>query len=142
MRNRATWRRGFGLAQIMALLLVVLPTLAFIVTFLIDYWAVMRIDNNLKLITNIATARLNNFTDLSADPDDAALQNVLSSYCPYNTALSFTDSRVSDGPETGAITVTASYTYNGTYLKAKTAVARMSTYSYNDQNATINLVCK
>jgi hypothetical protein len=142
MRNRALWRHGFGLAQIMAVLLVVLPTIAFIITFLIDYWAVMRVDNNLKLITNMATSQFNNSTDLSSDPTDVQLRTTLSTFCPKNTAISFTGSRAGDANAKGVITVNASYTYNGTYLKNQTITAKMSTYSYHDQNATINLVCK
>lgn len=141
MRNRSGWRKGFGLAQIMALLLVVLPTMAFIVTFIIDYWAVMRIDNNMKLITHMATAKMNNQTDLSTAPVDAGLESVLSSYCPKSTTISLASSRVGDGNSSGIISVSASYTYNGTYLKNKTITANMLTYSYYDQNATINLVC-
>lgn len=141
MKNKRTWRRGFGLAQIMALLLVVLPTMAFIVTLLIDYWAVMRIDNNLKLMTNLATSKFNNSTDLSTNPSDANLQTILSSYCPKDTAVNLSASRAGDASAKGVISVTASYTYNGTYLKNKTMNATMVTYSYHDQNATINLVC-
>jgi hypothetical protein len=141
MKNKTTWRRGFGLAQIMAVLLVVLPTVAFIVTLLIDYWAVMRIDNNLKLMTNLATSKINNITDLSMSPSDAALETLLSSYCPKDTAISLAGSRAGDGSAAGIITVNASYTYNGTYLKDKTMTSTMVTYSYHDQNATINLVC-
>lgn len=141
MKNRASWRPGFGLAQIMALLIVVLPTIAFIITFLIDYWAVMRVDNNLKLVTNMATSQFNNYTDLSSSPTDAQLQTMLSSFCPKDSSISLVGSRVGDA-SAGVITVNASYTYNGTYLKNQTIVAKMSTYSYHDQNATINLVCK
>lgn len=141
MKNRRGWRKGFGLAQIMALLLVVLPVMAFIVTFLIDYWAVMRIDNNMKLVTNMATAKMNNLTNLSIAPVDAGLESVLSSYCPKNTSISLASSRVGDGNSSGVISVSASYTYNGTYLKNKTITANMVTYSYYDQNASIQLVC-
>ncbi|MBA3026447.1 MAG: hypothetical protein FP820_08560 [Sulfurimonas sp.] len=141
MKNNRTFRGGFGLAQIMALLLVVLPTVAFIVTLLIDYWAVMRIDNNLKLMTNLATSKMNNITDLSVSPSDAALETLLSSFCPNNKTVSLGGSRIGDGSAEGIITVNASYTHNGTYLKNKTMTSTMVTYSYHDQNATINLVC-
>lgn len=141
MKNKRTWKGGFGLAQIMAVLLVVLPTIAFIVTLLIDYWAIMRIDNNLKLMTSLATTKMNNITDLSFSPSDANLQNLLSSYCPKDTAVNLNASRIGDGSAEGIIIVNASYTYNGTYLKDKTMNATMVTYSYHDQNATINLVC-
>ncbi len=141
MNNRRDWRCGFGLAQIMAVLLVVLPTIAFIVTLLIDYWAVMRIDNNLKLMTSLATAKMNNITDLSSSPSDSSLQTLLSSYCPKDTAVTLSGSRVGDGTAKDIIIVNASYTYNGVYLKDKTMNATMVTYSYHEQNATISLVC-
>lgn len=113
MKNRAAWRRGFGLAQIMAILVVVLPTIAFIITFLIDYWAVMRIDNNLKLLTNMATSQFNNASDLSIDPSDIQLKTMLTSFCPKDASIDFVGSRAGDA-STGVITVNASYTYNGT----------------------------
>lgn len=142
MKSKSTWRNGFGLAQIMALLLVVLPTMAFIVTFLIDYWALMRIDNNLKLIANMATSRLNSVSDLSVGVDDSLLENTLSSFCPKGKKVDFTGSRKGDGAGKGYIEVSVNYTYNGTYLKDKNLVTKMTTYSYHDQNATIELSCK
>lgn len=142
MKSKRNWRNGFGLAQIMALLLVVLPTMAFIVTFLIDYWALMRVDNNLKLIANMATSRLNSVSDLSADVDDDLLEEKLSSFCPKDKKVGFAQSRKGDGSGKGYIEVSVSCTYNGTYLKDKNLVAKMTTYSYHDQNATIELSCK
>jgi hypothetical protein len=147
MKSRTTWRNGFGLAQIMALLLVVLPTMAFIVTFLLDYWALMRIDNNLKLIANMATSRLNGMSDLSVDvnaslPENQLLQDTLSSFCPNGKGVGFAGSRKGDGAGKGYIEVSVSYDYNGTYLKDKNLVTKMTTYSYHDQNATIELSCK
>jgi len=142
MKIKRSWRGGIALAEIMALLLLVLPTMAFIVTFLIDYWAVMRIDNNLKLITNMATSKLNSKTDLAADPDDALLEEKLSSFCPNGKEISFAGSRVGNGAGAGYIEVSVSCTYDGTYLKDKKLVAKMTTYSYHDQNATIELKCE
>lgn len=141
MRIKAKWRGGFGFAQIMALLLVVLPTVVFIITLLLEYWAVMRIDNNLKLMTHLATSKLNNVTDLSLDVEDAQLQSALSRYCPKETSVSLAGSRVADGAGADFISVSASYTYSGNYLKNKTITAKMETYSYHDQNGTIELVC-
>lgn len=141
MKSRALFRSGFGFSEIMALMLVVLPTVAFIITLLIDYWAVMRIDNNLKIIAHLASSKLNNMSDLASSPQDGDLQNLLSSYCPKGKVLTLANSRSGDGPMSGAIDVRVSYTYNGTYLKDKTMLATMVSYSYHDQNATIELVC-
>lgn len=142
MKSKPTWRNGFGLTQIMALLLIVLPTMAFIVTFLLDYWALMRVDNNLKLIANMATSRLNSVTDLSADLNDSLLEDKLSSFCPNGKKVNFTGSRKGNGAGKDYIELSVNYTYNGTYLKNKNLVTRMTTYSYHDQNATIELSCE
>ncbi|MBD3823596.1 MAG: hypothetical protein IE916_03710 [Epsilonproteobacteria bacterium] len=141
MKSRTCWRGGFGFTEIMALLLVVLPTIAFIITLLIDYWAVMRIDNNLKIIVHLASTKMDNMSDLSASPSDAALEKELSSYCPEGKKVTFAGARSGDGPMSGGIKVSASYRYSGSYLKDKEMLSSMVSYSYHDQNATIELVC-
>jgi len=139
-------RKGLAIAEIMALLLLVLPTMAFIMMFLIEYWAVMRVDNNLKLMTHLTTSKLNGLTDLSSIAaiiaDDtkgiSELTAQLDKYCPNGSVESYTRT---PGPGSNQIEIIAEYTYNGNYLTNKKLSSRMVTYSYNDQNATITIVC-
>lgn len=122
-----------GLSQIMATLLVVLPTMAFIVTFLLDYWSVMQADYKLKLLANQVAEVANNKTDISSfTAPDRGL-------CPNGTRLSF--STQSDGNGPAYIDITIVYNYNGTYLKNKNLSTSISTYSYHDQNMTITGTC-
>ena len=137
-------RKGLAIAEIMALLLLVLPTMAFIMMLLIEYWAVMRIDNNMKLMTNIVSSKLDGLEDLSStssiDGTDgiSELKTLLATYCPQGSVPSFTRT---EGPANGQIDVIAQYTYDGNYIKNKQLSSSMATYSYHDQNATIIIVC-
>ena len=129
-------RDAFGMGQIMATLLVVLPTMAFIVTFIIDYWSVMQADYKLKLIANQASQKADNAKDLRSSNftmDDKGL-------CPKGTTLTF--ATPSDSDESGRIDITINYTYNGPYLKNKQLSTAMHTYSYHDQNMSITGTCQ
>jgi hypothetical protein len=131
-----TMRKAFGMGQIMATLLVVLPTMAFIVTFLIDYWNLMQADYRLKLLVNQASQKADNMQDLRATQfsmDDNQL-------CPNATSLHF--GIPTDSNETGRIDITINYLYNGTYLKNKQLSTSMHTYSYHDQNMSITGTCQ
>jgi len=140
-------KNGFGLGQIMATLLVVLPTLAFLVTFMFDYWAVMQEDNKLKLMANMVSTELDDVEDLSLAGLNAYLQtseginlvSSLNSLCPTNTNIVFNTPRA-DAPA-GIISTTLSYHHVGRYFD-KVISTNMSTYSYHDQNATIDLICR
>ncbi len=133
MKTKKTWRNGLGLSQIMATLLVVLPTMAFIVTFLLDYWGVMQADYKLKLLSNQVAEVANNKTDISS------FTMVDRGLCPKGTALSFG----SQTPGGGAsyIDITIVYNYNGTYIKDKNLSTKISSYSYHDQNMSITGTC-
>ena len=134
MRTKKTWRRGMGLSQIMATLLVVLPTMAFMITIMIDYWAVMQADYKLKLLANQVAGVANNRTDISNfTMEDRGL-------CPGGTALSFSNQTDADGAT--YIDIVINYQYDGTYFKNKTLSTRVSTYSYNDQNMSILGTCQ
>lgn len=144
MKTRQGWRRGIGLAQIMALLLVVLPTMAFIVTLLLDYWTVMQADYRLKIIANLGSDHANGLTD-ARDFGDANTTLILldpvnsQNLCPNGTTLGVKTS-VNDAPS-GQINLYVQYTHNGPYLKNKTLSTSMLTYSYHDQNLTATLEC-
>jgi len=134
MKNNHRFRNAFGMGQIMATLLVVLPTIAFIVTFMIDYWSIMQEDYKLKLIVNQASQRADNLEDLtnfSMSADDL---------CPRGTSLVFTNQKDSDTK--GKIDIVIAYTHNGAYLKNKLLSTSMHTYSYHDQNMTITGTCQ
>lgn len=148
MRTKRGFRNAMGLAQIMATLLVVLPTLAFIVTILFDYWAVMQADHKLKLVANLtaeftlARSDLRTFTDglgVNALDYQSYLSRV-SGLCPGGTSIS--SIAVSDAPNFGEIAITAQYDYNGTYFKNKTLTAQMNVYSYQDLNGSIVVKCQ
>lgn len=148
MRNKRGFRGGFGFAQIMATLLVVLPTLAFMIVILFDYWSVMQADYRIKLVANltseyaIARANLRDFTNGSGGPatDYQAYLSRVNQLCPANTNITVT--KLTDAPNLGEVDVVVKYTYNGTYIKNKTLVTRMDAYSYQDQNASIEIICQ
>jgi len=138
MKNKRGFRKGdIGLAQIMAMLLVVLPTMAFIIALLTDYWAVMQADYKLKLIANSVSEVADNKQNLSGfTTSDNGL-------CPKGSTLSFSNpSFYSDANKTGFIDVTIRYLYNGTYFKNKMLTTTMHTYSYHDQNMSIVGTCQ
>ena len=143
MKTRQGWRRGIGLAQIMALLLVVLPTMAFIVTLLLDYWTVMQADYRLKIIANLGSDYANGITDARDFGDANTTLTLLDpvnskNLCPNGTTLGVKTS-ANDAPF-DQINLYVEYTHNGPYLN-KTLSTSMLTYSYHDQNLTATLEC-
>ncbi len=132
-----------GLGQIAAVLLIVLPTLAFSVTFLIAYWNVMQIDYKLKLIANMSADFYNSVENTATI--DKTLENKLLSnagkLCPKSTSLSVT--KLGNGPTSGVIDLYVEYTTPNTrYFGNKKMTTAMHTYSYNDQNLSVTLTCK
>lgn len=142
IRNRS-WRKGFGLGQIMATLLVVMPTLAFSVMFLFAYWNVMQIDYKLKLIANMAADFANSRTELRifGDAETIAFSTRASTLCPAGTALNF--SPITDGNAKDEISITVEYTTpaTDTYMASKKLSTNIQTYSYHEQNMSITLTC-
>ncbi len=143
MKTKQGWRKGIGLAQIMALLLVVLPTMVFIITLLLDYWTVMQADYKLKLIANLSSQYANgkeDVTDLS-DIDAQLISRVnAQNLCPNGKSLSLKSSNT-NGLE-GQIVLSVEYVHNGPYIQNKTIRTNMLTYSYHDQNLTAVFVCQ
>ena len=117
----------------MAMMLVVLPTMAFIVTFLLDYWGVMQADYKLKLLANQVAEVANNQTDISnfTMPDRGL--------CPNGATLSF--AAQDEGAAAGYIDIIIQYNYNGTYFTNKNISTSISSYSYHDQNMSITGTC-
>jgi hypothetical protein len=140
MKTKQRFRNAFGMGQIMAMLLVVLPTMAFILTLLIDYWSVMQEDYKLKLIANQTSMVLDSKQDLRAADLNTTLSNEINNICPKGTSLSF--SAPQNAPILGQISVTISYMHNGPYFKNKTLNTQMQTYSYHDQNISITGTCR
>ncbi len=140
MKNRRSFRNAFGMGQIMAMLLVVLPTLAFVITLMIDYWSVMQEDYKLKLIANQTSMVLDGKEDLRAADLNTTLTNEINNICPRGTTLSF--STPQDASTLGQISVTIAYVHNGPYFKNKTLNTQMQTYSYHDQNISITGTCQ
>ncbi|QOP42205.1 hypothetical protein [Sulfurimonas marina] len=144
MNNKRLFRNGsLGLPQIMATLLVVLPTLAFIVVILLDYWSAMQADYKLKLIANLTSDFLISREDLRDFSDSADYDNYLTrvnSLCPNQTNITFPTPV--NAANSGEIDVTVQYTYTGTYLKNKTITTQMNTYSYVDQNGSVVITCE
>lgn len=149
MSNKQGFRAGIGLAQIMATLLVVLPTLAFMIVILFDYWSVMQADYRIKLVANLASEfaiardNLRDFSDGKGGlaSDYAAFVERANKLCPGNTKLGL-DVGVHDAPNKGEVDITIKYIYNGTYLKNQVLQTRIDAYSYTDQNMSVGLICK
>jgi len=139
MKNKQGWRKGLGLSQIMATLLVVLPTMAFIVTFIIDYWSLMQADYKLKLIANMGAEYYNSKVDITDVNEDATFLGSAGGICPNGTTLSLKSSAAGD--TAGQISLTVEYLHDGPYLKNKTVTTSMLTYSYHDQNLSATLQC-
>lgn len=144
MKNKQGWRKGLGLAQIMATLLVVLPTIAFMITLIFEYWAIMQADYKLKLIANLASDYVNakedttDWTDLNTKFLDPVNTKQL---CPGSSSLSVKAS-ANDQPA-GQIDITVEYLFSGAvYISDKTISTGMITYSYHDQNLSATLECK
>ena len=138
--NRSkSWRNGLGLSQIMATLLVVLPTLAFMITLLIEYWSVMQADYRLKLVANIASDYSNQLQD-SSTFDLNAFSDAADDLCPGASKIK-EDSKTNNS-KSGQISIKVDYTFNGTYFKNKTLTTSIYTYSFNDQNMSITLKCE
>jgi len=141
MKTKHSFRNGFGMGQIMAMLLVVLPTLAFIITLMIDYWSVMQEDYKLKLIANRTSTILDSEQDLrKADLNTSLNIAVGDSLCPRGTVISF--DAPSDAATLGQVTVIIQYLHNGPYFKNKILNTQMQTYSYHDQNISITGTCQ
>lgn len=143
MRTKKSWKNAMGLGQIMAMLLVVLPTIAFGVTFILAYWNVMQIDNRLKLIANLSSEFTNYREDLRdfSDEESDNFKTRASSLCPGGQAIEFTS--INDGAAKGEISITVVYVTPSTdhYFTNQTISTNMQIYSYKDQNMSATLTC-
>ncbi len=131
---------GFG--QIMATLLVVIPTLVFSVTFLLSYWNVMQIDYKLKLIANMAADYANEQEDINNFSDgNASYISSVSKLCPGGNTIIV--GPLADNNDTGIISITVDYTTPATdnYLASEHIRTNIQTYSYHDQNMSVTLTC-
>ena len=143
-KSKKSWRNGLGLGQIMATLLVVLPTIAFSVTFLISYWNVMQVDYKLKLIANMAANFANSRETLQADftalGDSSPFIVSISRLCPQGRTMGV--GTISDGLA-GEISMLIQYTTpaTDTYLSNQLISTRIQTYSFHDQNMSVTLTC-
>ena len=138
-KAKTTWRNGLGLGQIMATLLVVLPTIAFSVTFLLSYWNVMQVDYKLKLIANKAADFYNSIEDTS-DINTTNFVKSISRLCPQGRTVVITSGTA---PTKGEISIVVKYTTpaTDTYLSNQNISTQMQTYSYHDQNLSVVLTC-
>jgi len=141
--SKKTWRNGLGLGQIMATLLVVLPTMAFSITFLMSYWNVMQVDYKLKLIANMAADFANSLEDTTnIDANKlASFSTSVSRLCPQGRVI--TMGLPTYGGPVGEISIRVEYTTPSTdpYLSNKKISTRIQTYSYHDQNMSVVLTC-
>lgn len=148
MSNKRSFRNGMGIAQIMATLLIVFPTLAFSIMILLDYWNVMQADYKLKLLANLAAEFTITRDDLRDFSDGAGgngtdyqqFLNRANRLCPGNTTL--VAGVIGNAPSPGEIDITVQHQYNGLYLKNKTLSTQMNVYSYKDQNLSVTLTCQ
>lgn len=143
MKSRASWRNAMGLSQIMATLLVVLPTLAFSVTFLLSYWNVMQIDYKLKLIANMTADYSNNKKDLTVFEGESFTNFVstVSKLCPKESTVIFEAPTYSGPKDIVSITVEYTTPQDDIYLANKLLSTNIQTYSYHEQNMSVVLRC-
>jgi len=132
-----------GLGQIMATLLVVLPTLAFIVTFMLAYWNVMQIDYKLKLIANMSADYANNKEDLTEFSGDEFTSFVasVSKICPGEKDILIGTPTYQGSAGIISINVVYVTPLTDNYLAGKRLSTNMQTYSYHDQNMSVTLTC-
>jgi hypothetical protein len=145
-KSKKSWRNGLGLGQIMATLLVVLPTIVFSITFLLAYWKVMQVDYKLKLIANVAAEFANSSSNPQSDfanLSSTSLFSMANKLCPSGTAISVKDS-ISDGNMSDVISIVVEYItpVTDTYLGGTKVSTNIQTYSYNDQNMSVTLQCQ
>ena len=144
-RNRVykSFRNALGLDQIMATLLVVLPTIAFSVTMLISYWSIMQIDYKLKLIANLASDFANSREELRTfgDTSTARFVTQASSLCPGGNTIVFSNLIDANAPDEISITVEYTTPASNTYFASKKISTHIQTYSFHDQNMSILLTC-
>lgn len=125
----------------MALIIVVIPTFAFIVTILFDYWTVMQLDNRLKLMSHRAITIIDNNETLGSFSFSTAEKTLIASFCPASMpTLVF--SRTGD-MTTGQTRIESSVMYDKfNHLEAKNVSSIITSYSYRDQNGSFKLECK
>lgn len=135
-----------AIAEIMAMMIVVIPVSIFMITLLFDYWALMRLDNQLKLIAHRGVTFINNAEDASTTEGVLGSMSsdeitTMTSLCPTsNPTLDF--SRISNASK-GEIVLETKMTYsNLNHLDPKTLSTIIKSYSYNDQNGSFVIECK
>ena len=141
MKNKLLFRKGFGIDTLMLFGLVVLPALIFIVFLIIEYWKIMRIDNNLKLIATMLTQKAVILNDARDWTQYSAVYNKAKTYCPKGTTLTpLSNTNTSDNSK-GIITINITYKFDGKFFKPNMK-ASISNLSFHDQNLTADLECK
>lgn len=141
MNIKPRWRKGFGLAQIMAMIIVVIPTFAFIITILFDYWTVMQLDNRLKLMSHRTITIIDNNETLGIFSLPEAEKTVIASLCP-SSMPTLTFVRIGDMPA-GQTKIESTLAYDKfNHLEAKRVSSIITSYSYRDQNGSFKQECK
>jgi len=142
--RKSKWRNALGLDQIIATLLVVLPTIAFSVTFLLEYWSVMQIDYKLKVIANMAADKANSSkdpqTEFAGYDQTSALIVTANKICPSNSKIQ-TPLVPTNSTTAGNIDITVAYSFNGSYIDTN-ITTNIQTFSFGDQNMSVTLTCK
>ena len=138
MKSKLLFRKGFGIDTLMLFGLVVLPALVFIVFLIIEYWKIMRIDNNLKLIATMLTQKAVTMKN-PRDIKNTSVWNKANGYCPSGTSIGLKGT-LGDNAK-GLITISVSYTFNGTFFKPNMQ-SSITNLSLHDQNLTANVVCQ
>ncbi len=137
--NKALFRNGIGLDMILAFLLLVLPTLAFIILLITEYWSIMRIDNNLKLIANMVSQKAQQLQNAQNWQEEyTSILNTASTYCPKGSNLV---TKNLGNNNKGEVTILVTYRFDGKFFD-KTLSAKIDTLSYHDQNLTATLACE
>lgn len=132
-----------AITEIMAMLVVVIPTTIFIITLLFDYWTLMRVDNQLKLIAHRSVTAINNAVDASTAGSalSSSEKTIIEDLCPPAFPV-LAVSRVKDMPS-GQIEINATITYSGlNHMDDTTLSTVIASYSYQEQNGSFAIECK
>jgi hypothetical protein len=95
MKIKTQWRQGFGgMDMIIGMFVLVVPMIGMVMLMMIDTWKVMRVHNNMNMMSYQLSTRIANFVtegDIQAAPME--LENLALTFCPkgLDTTLGFAD---------------------------------------------------
>lgn len=145
MRVKTKFRSAMGFDLIIAFLLLVLPLTAGIVMFFLDIWSVMRIDNNMKIMSYQVGLEVVNY-DKAADFKEEDFRGIAQTLCPNAKDSSMLQKQagsvINENVSDGNITLTVESEYKSQFLGTKTIKHMTFLSSYNKIDAQVTYKCK